>query len=324
MTTAMDDLSFIIPIRVDSEDRINNCLAIVRFITTHFPGAEIQLIEQDTVTKTAQVIAAYPMVRHDFELNAARFNKARAVNKGVLNTARALICMCDSDILLHPDAIHRACTILRKKRGRIVIPHNRIFMDISGTMKSEMVAGYDLDRYGRIRRFSDVPRRSDVTARDCNGGIFLAERETLLLGGGLNAKMVSYGWEDTEFIRRFDRLGYYTTMLPAYNLVHLDHHRGADSRINEMFDVNKAEFDKVNAMSRAQLEQYVESDLDIAPVALKARRPQFRRRQSFANLLHLQYAFHLLNKIQIKLQTNGTTAVLRNAPGLRRLRGLGS
>lgn len=320
----MHDLSFIIPIRVDSDDRINNCLAILRFLTTHFPAAEIQLVEQDTVSRTAQVVAAYPSVCHDFELNTERFNKARAVNKGALAASRALICMCDSDILLHPEAIRTACAILRQKRGRIVIPHNRIFVDISAAMKSEMMDSYDLDQYGTIRRFSDVPRRGDVTSRDCNGGIFLAEKQTLLLGGGLNTKMVSYGWEDTEFIRRFDRLGYYTTMLPRYNLVHLDHHRGADSRINEMFDVNKAEFDKVNAMPRARLEAYVESDLDIAPEALRQLRPGLRRRQALANSLHLQFVRHVLNKIQVRLQTYGIAAVLRSIPGFRRLRGLGN
>ena len=318
----MDDLSFIIPIRVDSEDRINNCLAILRFITRYFPGAQVQLIEQDTVSKTGRIVAAFPLVQHTFELNSGRFNKARAVNQGVLGSARALICMCDTDILLHPDAIRQACARLRAQRGRVVIPHNRICIDVSGAMKDEIVAEGDLDRYGKVRRFRDVPRRKDANARDCNGGIFLAARETLLLGGGVNSKMISYGWEDTEFVRRFDRLGYYTILLPEFNLLHLEHQRGADSRVNEMFDINKAEFEKVNAMPRKQLEQYVDSELDIAPPDLKRQRPNLRRRQLLANRLRFGFVRHLLNKIRIRLQIYGATEILRHAPVIRRWRGL--
>lgn len=201
--------------------------------------------------------------------------------------------------------------MLRARTGSVVIPHNRIFLDVSGTFKAEISSALDLDRFGKVRRFSDAPVRDDVAPRDCNGGIFLAEKSVLQLAGGLNKKMISYGWEDTEFIRRLDKLGYYTFMLPAFNLVHLDHRRGTDSQINEMFDINRAEFEKINAMNRFQLQAYVETDLDIAPEQEWTRRSALHRRLAIANVLGFRRAAHVINKIWVNFQINGAEKFLR-------------
>lgn len=307
----MKDLSFIIPIRVDTEDRIENCLTVLRFIQLHFTESEVLLMEQDSEPHTSKIVESFPWVRRNFEINQGRFSKSRAVNEGVALSTRPLICVCDTDILLHPDAIRQSCKILRQDRGRVVIPHNRIFVDVSGALKVEISNSLDMDKYGKVRRFSDAPVTSDNTTRDCSGGIFLAEKKVLLLSGGLNKKMVSYGWEDTEFIRRLDKLGQYTFMLPQYNLVHLDHRRGTDSRVNEMFDVNRAEFEKINAMSKAQLELYIETDLDIASDADREKRPSFRKRQALVNIITLQKLAHFLNKVQVNLQINGMATFFR-------------
>ena len=68
----MDDLSFIIPIRVDSDDRINKCVTILRFITRYFPAAEIQLREQDMVSELARSLPRFARssMRSSAELGA--------------------------------------------------------------------------------------------------------------------------------------------------------------------------------------------------------------------------------------------------------------
>lgn len=290
---------------------MDNCLTVLRFLQLHFANSEVLLIEQDSEPRTGKIISSFPSVRRSFEINTGRFSKSRAVNDGVMQSTRPLICMCDTDILLHPDAIRKACRMLRKGRGRVVIPHNRVCMDVSGELKAEISNSLDMEKYGKTRRFSDVPARLDIAIRDCNGGIFVAEKKVLLLSGGLNKKMISYGWEDTEFIRRLDKLGQYTFMLPEYNLVHLEHRRGTDSRINEMFDINRAEFEKINAMDRAQLERYVETDLDIAPDADRLSRPFNRKRQAVVNIITLQRVTHFWNKVRVNLQINGIATFFR-------------
>jgi len=307
----MIDMTFIIPIRVDTEDRIYNCLTILRFLNQYFPQSEILLMEQDAEIRTDRITEAFPLVRRDFALNSGRFSKSVAVNTGIALSTRELICMCDTDILLHPDALLRAAEMLRKRSTIVVIPHNRIFLDVSGELRSEISSTLDMEKYGRVRKFSEVPIRSGLASRDCNGGIFVARKEILQLEGGLNKKMISYGWEDTEFIRRLDKLGYYTFMLPQFNLVHLEHRRGPDSQVNEMYDINRLEFEKINSMNRHQLQLYVESELDIAPAQDRVRRSLIRRRQSLVNILTFQWLAHVINKVNVNLQINGVSKFLR-------------
>lgn len=307
----MRELTFIIPIRVDTEDRVDNGLTVLRFIQMHFPQSEVLLMEQDSKIRTERIVEAFPAVQRNFELNPGRFSKSLAVNTGIALSTRELICMCDTDILLHPDALRRAVQIISKNSGCVVIPHNRIFMDVSGALKTEIAKTLDMEKFGRVRSFSNAPVRAGLELRDCNGGIFLAKKEVLILSGGLNKKMISYGWEDTEFIRRLDKLGYYTFMLPEYNLVHLDHRRGPDSQINEMFDINRAEFKKIDAMNRHQLQLYVETDLDIAQEQDRKRRPALRRQQALINFLTLQWLAHVINKVWVNIQINGASKFLR-------------
>lgn len=307
----MKDLTFIIPIRVDTEDRIENCLTILRFLQQHFPQSEVLLMEQDAESRTDRIVEAFPSVKRDFVRNPDRFSKSVAVNTGIALATRALICMCDTDILLHPDAIRRAAEMLRKRRKRVVIPHNRMVLDVSGALKAEISSSLDMEKYGKVRRFVAAPIRADIILRDNNGGIFMADKEVLILEGGLNKKMISYGWEDSEFSRRLDKLGYYTFMLPEFNLVHLDHRRGPDSQINEMFDVNRSEYEKISAMSRRQLQSYVETDLDIAPVEDRKSRLAMRKRQAWVNLLTFQRVAHVINKVQVNLQINGVARFFR-------------
>lgn len=307
----MKDLTFIIPIRVDTDDRIENCLTVLRFLRQHFPLSEVMLLEQDSVVRTDRIVDAFPNIKRRFSHNPGHFSRSKGINDGVAAASGALVCACDTDILLHPEAIRRGAAILRSRRRRIVIPYNRIVLDVSGALKADISRSLDMERYGKVRRRADAPSRADLAVRINSGGIFMADRDVLLLEGGMNKKMIAYGWEDAEFCRRFDKIGYYTFMLRDFNLVHLDHRRGPDSQIGEMYDVNKLEFHKVTAMHRRQLRSYIETDLDVAPPEARLRRPLLRRRQALVNILTFQRLAHLVNKLIVNAQIDGFVKFFR-------------
>src|SRR5271155_266520 len=100
----MREVSFAIPIRVDTPDRLENCGAILRFLTAHFPQSEIQLIEQDVHTRTPTLRAAFPGVVWHFELNDKHFSRGAAINTGLLKSTRPYVCAYDTDILVDPAA----------------------------------------------------------------------------------------------------------------------------------------------------------------------------------------------------------------------------
>lgn len=308
---SIENLTFIIPIRVDTEDRIYNCETILRFIEKRFPLSEVILIEQDDFSKTDSLVKRFSQVRKIFTKNEGRFSKTRAMNLGITLASRPYICVYDTDVLIHPDAIFHALKILEAGIIRIVIPFNLIFADVSGNLRAEISRTLDLETYGKISSLNAMPRHEDLKVRVLNGGIMLACREIVALEGGYNKKMISYGWEDTEFFKRLNKLGYYSVMLSDYNLIHLDHRRGPDSRINEMYDRNRQEFEKVIAMSRRELRSYVENEIDIAEPEEKYRRSTLRKRQSIVNIFLAQKMYHLANKVRIYIQLYGLGFLFR-------------
>src|SRR5271155_950509 len=98
----MREVSFVIPIRVDTPDRLENCDAILRFLTLHFPESEIQLIEQDVQTKTEHLRRSFPNAVWHFEFNDKHFSRGGAINTGLLKSTRSCVCAYDTDILLDP------------------------------------------------------------------------------------------------------------------------------------------------------------------------------------------------------------------------------
>jgi GT2 family glycosyltransferase len=163
----------------------------------------------------------------------------------------------------------------------------------------------------RIRHLADVPKHPDIGSRILSGAIMVCDRDLAVMEGGYNRKMISYGWEDIEFFKRFEKLGYYSYMLSGFNLIHLDHRRGPDSRINAMYEVNQREFERVLDMSVAQLQSYVEDEIAIVAGVEGSLRRRLRRRRALANWITLRHTVHATNKAATVWRVNGTQALLR-------------
>jgi hypothetical protein len=302
----MHDLSFVIPIRADTSDRLENCGAILRFLTQHFPQSEIQLVEQDARSQTAALRKSFPQVVWHFEFNDKHFSRGAAINTGLLRSTRRCVCAYDTDILIDPAALRLAVSLIKSGRWPIVIPFNLIFVEVSGQRRANLIESLDLGDLSRITHLSEVPRHPEIASRVLSGAIMVCDRELVVMEGGYNRKMTSYGWEDIEFFKRFDKLGYYSYILNDFNLIHLDHRRGPDSRINEIYEINKREFDKVLGMSESQLKAYSERELNLGPAVEPDRRRRVRKRRALNNWLTLRRAAHLANKAATIWRINGT------------------
>jgi hypothetical protein len=307
----MRELSFVIPIRVDTPDRLENCETVLRFLTYHFPESEIQLVEQDRRTQTAPLRASFPRVIWRFDFNDQHFRRGVALNSGILGSTRPCVCAYDTDVLIDPRALRESVHLISSGQWPIVIPFNCIFIEVSGDRRRKLIDTLDIRGLSTIGRVSAVPKHPDIGARVLSGAVMMCDTEVAILEGGYNRKMVSYGWEDIEFFKRFAKLGHYSYVLGNYSLIHLDHRRGPDSRINEMYQVNKMEFDKVAKMSRADLEKYVDKELRIAGTGVADTGRWIRRRRLRGNRVGFARAAHVMNKVVTKWRVWGIRGLAR-------------
>ena len=308
----LDVLTFIIPIRNDSDDRLFNISAVLRFLSKNMPNAEILVIEQDKETKLNNLHTDFPNVKFYFCKNENRFQKAHAVNFGAKLSQREYICMYDADVFIEPEAILSALFSMKRWGWRLAIPFNQIFIDIDGELRKKIAGTLDLGIYGRIKKIPPAHQFLNVTSRFLNGGIFISHRQIFLAEGGLNKKMLSYGWEDTELFKRFRKLNYYVLLINKFNLVHLCHERGADSRPNEYFNKNEKEYLKISKMSKGELLTYIRDELFLIPVEDNIKIDSIRRRQHFLNIIFQLRVRAFLNLLLVNIRAVGIVNFLIN------------
>jgi glycosyltransferase involved in cell wall biosynthesis len=244
-------------------------------------------------------------------LNDKQFSRGGAINTGLLKSTRPYVCAYDTDILVDPEALRSGVSLIKSGKWPIVIPFNLIFVELSGELRKRLISELDITGLSRITHLSDVPKHPEISSRVLSGAIMLCDKEIAINEGGYNRKMISYGWEDIEFFKRFAKLGYYSFMLTDFNLIHLDHRRGPDSRVNEMYAINKMEFDKVTGMSVPELKDYVERELCIAPGVDPDLRRRLRRKRELINWITARRPLHLMNRISNLRRIKGSAALFR-------------
>lgn len=305
------DLTFVVPVRIDGPDRLWNLRATLAFLCRRFSGAEIIVVEQALASRLGEVCADFPSLHHLHLRDDGRFSRAATVNAGALASSRRYLCMYDADILLAPQALDVALDCLARRGWHFVVPYNRICLDVSGGLRETLAGSDDFMGLDRIRRVSAVHGRPDVSARFVEGGVLVANREVFLAEGGANSRMRSYGWEDTEMIARFGRLGFPVLFLWRFSLIHLNHGRGEDSVPNRISEDNHREYLRVRGMSKRSLRLYVQSDLSLTmahqPEALAA----MRARHSSSSGLGLRALVAMTSLLRVHLQAHGVRAVLR-------------
>jgi len=254
-------LSIIVPVRIDVPDRLENLRTSTAYLRKHFPYAEMIMVECDeSSTVPDDVKSLFDEVL--FVALHGPFAKSRAMNLGLLRARRPVVAFYDVDVLVHPSAARWAVRQILTKRFPLVLPFSGVFVDVSGARRREMILQLEVGRLA-LESVREINAKPDCTARIVDGGVFFADREVMIVEGGYNARMISYGWEDIEVLRRFEQLGYYRAYAKE-NLIHLDHARGPDSVKNEYTDRNRDEYERVKQMSRAKLRTYVINDLAIA------------------------------------------------------------
>lgn len=300
----MKDITFIIPIKIDTNDRMENCSTILRFLSLFFPESEVLIIEIDGFSKVSELRQLYPSFSFYLVKRDDFFSRSLATNKGIELSTRSIICIYDADILLDPKAIVNAVDIIKRGYFPIVLPYNGLVLDVKKNLRRKIISTLEFDDFSKFKSFLSVPKDYDISTRWTQGGIMLADKQTLVIEGGYNQNMISYGWEDSECAERFKKLGCYYLYLKDYNLIHLDHERGVDSKPNDKYFDNKKEYEKVRKMSRKVLRRYVDVELNPFEVN-KEIKSKIRKKRKIKNLISFQPLPFYYKKFSTYSNVNG-------------------
>lgn len=298
----MKTITFLLPVRIDNDDRLDNVNTCLKYLTTNYPESEIILVEDDKTMKCEKFEDMYS-IRYFFRKNQNSFSRAQNINFGLQMASNIFFAVWDVDCLIQPEQMRIANKMLLQGKVHIVLPHNEIFVNIKGGLKEKIARTLQLNEVPQFKKLPKNPPSENVEVYPIPSGVVVFNKNSLLHIGGFNKKMISYGWEDIEVLKRAEKLGMYYWSLSFGNIIHLDHKRGKDSRVNEQYAKNKSEFLKVKSMTKKQLTTYINDELSLNKELYRLDNA-FLKKINRRNRKSLSLAKFYINRMMRKINTN--------------------
>lgn len=255
-TTGLDridlqDVSFLIPVMIDSPDRLDNLFTVVRYLNKHF-NTKIVVYEYG---ETSSVIkTALPQsVEFIFEYGEEKvFYRTDIVNKLIKKSDTRFIAIYDTDVVFTISQITEAICLLRNEAADMVYPYDGRFANID-QLAAVIFSKFLSDDF----LCKNVDKFPISTCRSVGGCVFL-NKENYKAAGGENLVFKSWGPEDIERYQRMKVLGYKIKRIDGL-LFHLHHQRNFNSSYvsNESRMTFMEEYINIFNMKKNELQDYV-------------------------------------------------------------------
>ena len=247
---SLPDVTFLITLRVDSADRIDNVLTILEFLSTHFQ-TNILLVEADSSPRFMKEKIPEG-VRYIFSPDSNPvFYRQRYYNKLVKMCDTDIVIKYDTDVILPPSQIYNAVLSIRKNDVDVCYPFDGNFLMVPENLKKYFVQNKDIRLLYRFKRLFQHYYPS-------YGGCIALRKSTYIRIGMDNINFNGWGFEDQELFKRSKILECKVSREEG-PLFHLHHARGTHSwYFDQQEEVNShREYIKVCNMNKEELENYI-------------------------------------------------------------------
>lgn len=249
----LKDMTFTLPIRLDTEERKRNLITTVKYLNKHFDTL-IRVYEESPVAEVAPLIAQHGLkcIYKYIPSTSPLMCRTKLLNLMARDSTTPFIANYDVDVLLKVPQILNSVVSLRKDYIKMIYPYNGQFIDIHGPVLENVINNLNVEQL--------TPQSGNLIHPHSLGGAVFWNKNTFFNIGLENENFVSWGYEDNERFVRASKLG--VVMARADGCLFHMHHppsvNSANTSHKPFFD-NQKEFEKINQMSPQQLRSYVES-----------------------------------------------------------------
>ena len=253
----MMDLTFLIPTRIETEDRLRNIISSVTYLLRNIPA---KVIVKEVSNRSIFKFRALPEIKkyanvdnltHIFEENDdPLFCKSKVLNDLIVASDTKIVANYDADCILPISSYHEAYQLINDGHADVVYPYQ------CGIY--QWCADYDMQIYSEFINKLDTsvldkkPRLSNSTI----GWSQFISRQKYIDSFLMNENFISWGCEDDEFYYRMSILGNRIARVNDY-VYHLEHSRTHNSWFsNPNFNNNYQLWNKIKTFDRNQLLSY--------------------------------------------------------------------
>jgi len=244
----LKDVTFIIPVKLDSDDRRRNMKITLGYLQRNF-DTNIIVCESDKESNEEfiQSCCIRPIM-YMFDKDTSNiFHRTRILNEMTEAASTNIIVNYDIDVVFDPNQYIAARDAINSGLD-LVFPYGGPFFDI----KEDSFHLVNEDKVNQI-----PVHQYQLLHPNSVGGAFFFNRERYRAAGLENENFLAWGFEDNERIVRLQTLGYKLgrTQGNCYHLTHKRDHNGWFS--NPYIKENEAELEKIKSLDLNAMKEYV-------------------------------------------------------------------
>ena len=250
--------TFIIPICIESNDRLRNVITITAFLLENFDtNIIIKEVDSESIFKNAalpilkNILDVDININHIFEKsNSPSFHRQRVLNEMIAEADTEIVVNYDCDVLLPLESYHEAYSSVLHHKHDVIYPYGQGMYQKQVQTSDEVVSDFL-----QTMDYSILDSNSTISTSDFGWAQFF-NRQVYIDGGMENENFVAYAPEDKERFYRFTTLDYNVGRIDNY-VYHLEHARGQNSWVNNPhMNTNNDEWEKVQKMNKEQIKEY--------------------------------------------------------------------
>jgi len=226
MKTDLEDLTFLIPLKVDSVVRIENLLAVIRYLQryfrTHTAVLEVGGYDNGLLRKLLNREVKYTFIEDKDPV----FHRTKYRNMMAKAVKTPFLAVWDVDVLVDKSQIIDAITKLRQGEADMVYPFDGRCYDTSEIIRALYMKKPQIKTLHQNRK-----RMNLFYGKILRGGAFLANTEQYRLSGMENENFYGWGEEDFERYHRWINMLFKVYNIPGC-MYHFTHPRDLNGWFN--------------------------------------------------------------------------------------------
>jgi predicted glycosyltransferase involved in capsule biosynthesis len=256
----MYDLTFLIPTRIETEDRLRNIISSVSYLLRHIPA---KIIVKEVSDHPTFQLRAIPEIKKYVdtsnltylyeETQEPLFCKSKVLNDLIIASNTKVVANYDADCILPLESYHQAYTAINEDKADVVYPY--------GCGIYQWCSDYNQDIYEEFVNQLDISvlDKQKKLSNSTIGWTQFVNRQKYIDSYMMNENFISWGCEDDEFYYRMSVLGNRIGRIASY-VYHLEHSRTHNSWFsNPNFNNNWVLWNTIKTFDRNKLMQYYES-----------------------------------------------------------------
>lgn len=260
----LENTTFIIPLRIESDDRMRNIITVLCFLLSKF-DSKVIVKESDTNSVFAESV--FPQIKefledkvqnltHVFEKSEdVVFHRTRLLNEMLNMTTTDVVVNYDCDVLLEEQTYYKSVSKIVDDGFDLIYPYGKGSYQQQVFANDEIVSEFINEDFN----FEILTKNSRNYLSD-RGHVQFFKRTSYIDGGMENENFMAYGPEDWERHDRFVKMGYNVGRIDDI-IYHFEHKRTQNSWThNPHFSSNENLFKYLDGLSRESLIEYYKNE----------------------------------------------------------------